>query len=129
MTTTLNKPLSQKALKSNKKYRLYGKKNEDGFTRIQALRDIPRHKVKQGDLGGWVLNESNLSQKGDSWISEDAEVSGNARVYGNALVSGDADISGEARVYGDIRVFGNTEIAGRVHMSGHAQVSGDARIF
>lgn len=35
--------------------------------------------VKQGDLGGWVEKEDNLSQDGRAWVS------GDALVYGNAL--------------------------------------------
>ena len=53
--------------------------------RIRALMDIPRYGVKEGDLGGWIEKEDNLSQDGNAWVSEDAWV------YGNALVSGKAD--------------------------------------
>ena len=95
---TTNKPVSQKALSSGKKYRLYGKKNKAGLRRIQALRDIPIHKVKQGDLGGWIKKESNLSQKGDAWISGNARVYEHAQVYGNALVSEHAQVSGNVQM-------------------------------
>ena len=37
----------------------------------------------EGDLGGFVEKERNLSQDGDAWVSGNAEVSGNARVSGN----------------------------------------------
>ena len=33
-----------------------------GLHRIRALRDIPRHYVLKGDLGGYVSSEANLSQ-------------------------------------------------------------------
>ena len=42
--------------------------------------------ANEGDLGGYVKKEDNLSQYGD------ARVSGNARVYGNAQVYGDARV-------------------------------------
>lgn len=42
--------------------------------------------IKEGELGGFIEKEANLSQDGDAWVY------GNARVYGNAWVSGDADI-------------------------------------
>lgn len=102
--------------------------------RIRALRDIPKHEVVAGDLGGWVESESNLSQSGDSWVSDDAYVSGNAWVYGNAHVSGDAIVSGRARVYGNAWVHGDARATGDAHVygdsivSGHACVSGDARL-
>ena len=49
--------------------------------RIMALRDIPRHGVKAGDLGGWIEKEENLSQNGaDSWVADDAIVFDKAKV-------------------------------------------------
>jgi len=53
--------------------------------RIQAPESIPSRYVDEGDLGGFIEKEANLS--GDAWVSGDAEVSGNARVSGNAEVS------------------------------------------
>ena len=46
--------------------------------RIRALRDIPRFGVKAGELGGFVEGENNLSQDGDAWVFDNAEVYGNA---------------------------------------------------
>ncbi len=83
------------------KYRLYGEKNSKGLRRIQALRDIPRYKVKQGDLGGWVLNENNLDQTGDAWISGNAQVYGHARVFDGARVRGDDEIFGNEKISGN----------------------------
>lgn len=51
--------------------------------------------ANEGDLGGYVEKEENLSQSGD------AQVYGNAQVYGDARVSGDAWVSGDARVEND----------------------------
>ena len=65
--------------------------------RIKAL--ISFGNVKEGELGGYVEKEENLSNDGDAWVS------GNARVYGNAWVSGDA------RVYGNAWVYGNADYA------------------
>ena len=42
--------------------------------------------ANEGDLGGYVKKEDNLSQYGDAWVSGDAQVYGNARVYGDARV-------------------------------------------
>lgn len=41
--------------------------------RIKALRDIG-DSVQAGDLGGWIEKESNLSQKGECWVRDDAKV-------------------------------------------------------
>ena len=51
--------------------------------RIKAL--ISFGSVEEGELGGYIEKEDNLSFYGNAWVS------GNARVYGNALVSGNAD--------------------------------------
>ena len=62
--------------------------NEEG--RIVALKSFGD--VKEGDVGGFVASEANLSQEGNCWVydnakvSENAVVSGNAKVYGNARV-------------------------------------------
>ena len=42
--------------------------------------------ANEGDLGGYVEKEDNLSQSGDAWVSGNAWVSGDAQVYGNARV-------------------------------------------
>ena len=63
----------------------FGKK----LFRIKAL--IEFGNVKEGELGGFVEKEENLSREGNAWVSGDAEVSGNARVFGDARVSDNAD--------------------------------------
>jgi hypothetical protein len=44
--------------------------------RIQALKSFSD--VKEGDIGGFVQGENNLSQFGNCWIYDYAEVSGYA---------------------------------------------------
>ena len=61
--------------------------------RIQALRDIPEHGVKAGDAGGFVSNDSNLSQTDSCWIADDAEVLNQAAVMHNAFVGGNASVA------------------------------------
>ena len=38
--------------------------------RIKALKTFAH--AEKGELGGWIEKESNLSQKGDCWISDEA---------------------------------------------------------
>lgn len=75
------------------KYELTDETNGSGLRRIRALRDIPRCGVKEGDLGGWVESEGNLTQEGDCWVSD------TAMIYGDARVSDDAQVFGNARVF------------------------------
>ena len=66
--------------------------------------------ANEGDLGGYVEKEDNLSQSGDAWVYGDAQVYGNAWVSGNAQVYGDARVSGNAWVSGDAQVYGNARV-------------------
>ena len=118
----------------NKKYELTKetKTLADGtdLHRIRALRDIPRHGVEAGELGGWAEKESNLSQKdGDAWVSGDAWVFGNAEVYGNAKVSGNATVYGDAWVSGNATVCGNAKVYGDAKVCGNAMVCGNAEVI
>lgn len=61
--------------------------------RIKALKDF--HNVKEGEFGGYIESERNLSHEGD------AQVSGDAWVYNDAWVSGNAWVCDDARVYGN----------------------------
>lgn len=47
--------------------------------------------VKEGDLGGYVEKESNLSHYDNAWIADNAWVCDNARVCGDAWVCDNAD--------------------------------------
>lgn len=79
-----------------KKYKL-GKKETasraDGKVltvhRVIALRDIPLHGVKAGDVGGYIESKENLMQDGDCWVGGNAFVSGRAKIQHNALVTDD----------------------------------------
>lgn len=88
--------------------------------RIQALRDV-NETVKEGDLGGYVQREWNLSQSGTSWIYEDAICEDLARVQG------DASLRHHARASGKSFVAGKTEAMDYSQIRGYAYVK-DAQI-
>ena len=44
--------------------------------------------IHEGETGGYVASEKNLSQEGNAWVFENATVFGNARVFGDARVGG-----------------------------------------
>lgn len=75
-----------------KKYELTDEILEVGgrvLHRINALRNFGN--IKQGEIGGWIENEDNLSHCGDCWVYGNAKVLGNAEVYGNAEVEKKSD--------------------------------------
>ena len=49
----------------SKKYEILDQVEANGLYRIRALRDIPMHCVKAGDLGGLISEPYCLYQKGD----------------------------------------------------------------
>jgi UDP-3-O-[3-hydroxymyristoyl] glucosamine N-acyltransferase len=116
------------------------KVNALGITlfQIECTVAIEKHRIKVGDLGGWVeseyLSNGNARVSGNAWVSGNALVSGDAQVSGNALVSdnarvsGDAQVSGNAWVSGNALVSGDAQVYGDALVSGDAQVSGDARV-
>ena len=112
-----------------KKYELTSEKKVFGdieLHRIKALKAF--RNVKEGDLGGWIESEKNLSQRGNAWISENAMVSGNATVCEIATVSGNAWVGGTAKVSGFARVGGNAKVNGYATVCENAIVYGSARI-
>ena len=84
---------------------IFGKK----LFRIKALVEFGN--VKEGEIGGFVEKEENLSHDGNAWVYGNARVYGDARVYGNAWVYGDARVYGNAWVYGDAWVSRDADYA------------------
>ena len=100
--------------------------------RIRALRAFAD--VKIGDLGGFVETKQNLSNMGNAWVYDNAEVYGDAWVRNNAWVCGDARVCGNAEVCGDAkvcnnaRVYGNARVCDNAKVYGNAEVCGDAKV-
>lgn len=118
--------------------------------RIRAL--VTFGNVKEGEIGGWIEGEQNLSQFGEAWVGgnakvygkaqiwEDAQVYDDAVVFGNVWISDKAQICGHALVYdsawvcgsalvcGIAQVWDNALICGQAFVSNEAQVHGKARI-
>ena len=88
--------------------------------------------VTEGDVGGWIEKESNLSGNawvfGDAMIYGDAQVSDNALVYDNAQIYGNAKVSGDAQIYDDAKVFSHARVSGDARASCNAQVCDNARV-
>jgi len=86
------------------------------------------------EKGGWIQEESNLSQDGGAWISENAKVYGEACVSDDACVSGNAEIFGCAKiretgqVYGEAKVYEDAIVEGIALVYDQAEVCGTAKI-
>jgi len=109
---------------STRKYEFTGETKDIHNCTVRQIRLI-----SDGEIGGWIESEKNLSHEGDCWIGENACVTGNARVFGNAKVSGNSWVFGNAKVHGDAWVSGYAKVYGDAKVSGDALVSGDAKVY
>jgi carbonic anhydrase/acetyltransferase-like protein (isoleucine patch superfamily) len=98
------------------------------LTRIRALRDNVVHRVKAGDLGGYIGNEDCLSQENDAWVGDNAYVYPDARVVDNAVVRGTATISDSAVISGYATVSGQAQVYGHAQISDHSAVLRQATV-
>lgn len=109
--------------------------------RIRYLYGIPKLNIEQGDLGGYVQSEENLSQEGlclikdgaivtgNAFVSEDAVISGNAWVGDNAHICGNAKVSHSAIARGDTVIRGNAHIWGRAIVTGCSVIEGSVTAY
>ena len=101
----------------------------DNGIHIIALRDIPRHGVKKGTVGGSVSSYRNLSQFGDCWVGENGDVGGKARVSGDAIVRSHAKVYGGAKIKDQAIVYGHAEVYDNALIKDTAEVYGQAKVF
>ena len=94
--------------------------------RIKAIESFGD--VKNGDLGGWIESEKNLSQDGNAWVLDNAKVYDNAMVYDNATVGGKATVFENATVGGYAFISGKATVRGEAWVGGKATVSGNATV-
>jgi acetyltransferase-like isoleucine patch superfamily enzyme len=134
-------------VEQQKKYELTGTKIVSGdrtFYQIRALRSFsnPNYgEVLEGEYGGFVEHEDNLSHEGNCWVSCVSIVSENARVsdsaivqneaqvYGNAEISGNAIISDGPRILDNAIVSGNAVVCGYVVVHSNAVIEGNTNLF
>ena len=95
--------------------------------RIKAIRSFGN--VKEGDLGGWIEKEDNLSHEGDCWVFDNGMVCDNAKVYDNANVYGNAKVSNNACVYGNAKVYGNSYILLNSRVCDNAKIGDNAIVY
>lgn len=101
-------------------------KDDIKLYRIQALKSFLD--VKEGDIGGFVQCENNLSQFGNCWVYDDAQVSGYAVVYNDAIVKGCARVMGYSKVLWKSVVQDYSLVQGHSLVTGYARVTGHSVI-
>lgn len=86
-------------------------------------------RIKDGEIGGWIEKEKNLSHDGKCWISKNAKVYDDARVLQNSTVTGDAEVFGSARLLNSAKVTDFAKVKGSAVISGKAVILGEASIY
>ena len=106
--------------------------------RIKALKDFAD--VVDGELGGWIEKEENLSQEGNAWVAMDAKAYENAEISDNAVLTRNAIacenssicenalVSDETVIGGYTYIYGNSEVYGESILTGNTILCGKARV-
>lgn len=82
--------------------------------RIRALKSFGI--VKEGELGGFIQHEWNLSQEGYCWVFDDAVVCDHARVRDRARIAGEAHVTDYACLNNIAFVYGNAFVGGCIDL-------------
>lgn len=88
----------------------------------RAIRGKTLHRIERfdGGRGGFIENETNLSQEGLAWVHPDGYASDGARVVEDAQVYG--EIHGYAAIRGSAELHG--EASGSAVIADHSKVYG-----
>lgn len=136
-------------INKTKKYKLTNetKQIRDSMGKAHIVHRIKR--LSDGQLGGWIEYEDNLSHEGNCWVGDEAIVFGmtkvyeNAQVFGHAIINGYliADIFGNAKIYGhakiiawsikicdNVEIYDDAEVGDTSYINGNVKIYGDAYI-
>lgn len=84
-----------------KKFKMIWEPESQAY-RIYALRSFNR--IVEGEAGGLISRESNLSHYGDCWVYPGSEVTGYSRISHNVEVRGESHVEGSI-VKGDCLII------------------------
>lgn len=114
--------------RSNEQQKLYQIKALKTFTTSNDT------KVKEGDLGGFISGEHNLSHEGNCWVANNAEVWDQACVSENAYLGGFSSLSDQVQLYGNAKVIrgkssGNVKIYDNAKVAVKGRIEDEVEIF
>lgn len=120
-------------MSNDRKYELTGETRVVAGRKLHRIRAVRSFNlVVNGQLGGWIETEKNLSHYGDCWVYDEAcvydtaFVSDNACIFYDAQVFCNAKVCENARVYGDARICDDAVVCDSAVVYGGACVCGDA---
>ena len=88
--------------------------------RIKAVCDFGL--VENGQIGGYIEKESNLSHFGECWVYDNAKVYGEAKVYDNAKVFENAIICDNVKLHDNVCACNHIKICGDIELYGSGYV-------
>ena len=109
-------------------------KEVDGRTlhRIVAIKSFAYFEdrdVNQGDLGGWIEKEENLSHEGDCWVYDEAMVMDNSYICESSKIEDNVIIKGNSVIRGEIIIANDVVIDGNIYIRTSGEISGNAKLF
>lgn len=89
------------------------------FYRIRATRDFETlgGMVYRGELGGYVENNSILSQEGNCWVDQHCFINGDLTISGDTYIGDNVHIDATGEISGNTNIR-NSLIMGIVHING-----------
>ena len=94
--------------------------------RIKALRDF--NDVREGDIGGYVENENNLSHKGSCWIYDEAKAMDNSRMYDNSIICDYSTMYDNSRMYDNSIMHDNSIMFNNSIMCDDSEMHDDSEL-
>lgn len=95
--------------------------NGSKLYRIKALRNF--NDVHEGDIGGYIESDKNLSHEGDCWIYDDSKAYDNATVSDNAIVKNSSSVIDNAYIVSNSVIDSNSIISGSSKIFDNCRVS------
>ena len=101
----------------DRKYGFTGETKElNGITLKQIVR------LGDGEIGGWIECEDNLSQDGRCWVDSTSMIYGHVKVSGNVLVECVSVVRDDAVVTGACVVCNKSTVQGRAKVNGYVHL-------
>ena len=119
--------------KEDKKYEILTdeentiKFDERVLHRIRALKDFGD--VKEGNIGGFVQTEDNLSHDGNSWIYDNAKCMDDARVCDNAKMYNNSKMYDNSRMFDYSIMYDNSIMFDNSRMYNNSKMLDNSRMF
>lgn len=85
--------------------------------------------IHAGEKGGWVECEENLSQSGNCWVWDNAQVYGCAHILNNAQIHDNARINKRAMISGNAQIYDNVCVSDEAIIDSEAVVYNNAYIY